>query len=149
MILSPEDYMIPCLSKQLLGIDCFGCGMQRSLLLISHGEFIAAFKMYPAIYTLILLIAFLIYTSFYKINNSEKIKITLNVVLVSTGALVHKGQLTGVYTVSQNNTALLRWLRLGRNIGENTEVLSGLNKDESYIISSEGKLYNGVPITIQ
>jgi len=79
----------------------------------------------------------------------EKTKTTPNVVLVSTGALVHKGQLTGVYTVSQNNTALLRWLRLGRVFGEKTEVLSGLNKDENYIISAKGKLYNGAPITIQ
>ncbi|MCK5401065.1 MAG: efflux RND transporter periplasmic adaptor subunit [Flavobacteriaceae bacterium] len=79
----------------------------------------------------------------------EKTKTTPNVVLVSTGALIHKGQLTGIYTVSQNNKALLRWLRLGRTFGDKVEVLSGLNIDEKYIISAEGKLYNGAKITIK
>lgn len=52
-----ESFMLPCLSKKIFGIDCFGCGMQRSLLLLFKGEFKAAFKMYPAIYTLIILFA--------------------------------------------------------------------------------------------
>ena len=70
-------------------------------------------------------------------------------ILIPTEAIVNKGQLTGIYTVSQSNTALLRWLRLGRINGDQIEVLSGLNSDESYIISAEGKLYNGVKISIQ
>lgn len=70
-------------------------------------------------------------------------------ILVPKSALISRGQLSGIYTVSQNNTALLRWLRLGRSFGENVEVLSGLSADESYIISSEAKLYNGVKISIQ
>ncbi len=70
-------------------------------------------------------------------------------IMIPNDALVHNGQLTGIYTVSQNNTALLRWLRLGRTFGDKVEVLSGLSADEGYIISAEGKLYNGVKITIQ
>ena len=72
-----------------------------------------------------------------------------NMVLVSKEALISKGQLQGVYTVSQSNTALLRWLRLGRTYGNQVEVLSGLSINESYIISSKEKLYNGAKITIQ
>ena len=49
-----EDYMLPCLSKKLFGVDCFGCGIQRSLVLLINGEFEAAFYMYPAIYSMIL-----------------------------------------------------------------------------------------------
>lgn len=70
-------------------------------------------------------------------------------VLIPVAALVTKGELSGIYTVSQTNTALLRWLRLGRTYGKNVEVLSGLSADESYIISSEGKLFNGAKVTIQ
>ncbi|QFZ53664.1 efflux RND transporter periplasmic adaptor subunit [Oceanihabitans sp. IOP_32] len=70
-------------------------------------------------------------------------------VLIPTEALVTNGQLSGVYTVSQSNTAILRWLRLGRTFGDQVEVLSGLNADEAYIVSAEGKLYNGVKISIQ
>lgn len=70
-------------------------------------------------------------------------------VLIPTSVLVVKGELSGVYTVSQTNTAILRWLRLGRTYGDKVEVLSGLNADESYIVSSEGKLFNGVNVSIQ
>ncbi|WCO02886.1 efflux RND transporter periplasmic adaptor subunit [Psychroserpens ponticola] len=70
-------------------------------------------------------------------------------VLIPTEAIVTKGQLSGVYTISQSNTAMLRWLRLGRTFGNQVEVLSGLNADEAYIVSAEGKLFNGVKISIQ
>jgi RND family efflux transporter MFP subunit len=70
-------------------------------------------------------------------------------VLIPTEAIITNGQLSGVYTVSQSNTAMLRWLRLGRTFGNQVEVLSGLNTDEAYIVSAEGKLYNGAKISIQ
>jgi hypothetical protein len=70
-------------------------------------------------------------------------------VLVPTSALVKQGQLTGIYTVSSEKTALLRWLRIGKNFGDQVEVLSGLAADEKYIVSAEGKLYNGVSVSVQ
>ena len=70
-------------------------------------------------------------------------------VLVPTSALVTQGQLTGIYTVSSEKTALLRWLRIGKNFGDQVEVLSGLAADEKYIVSAEGKLYNGVSVSVQ
>lgn len=70
-------------------------------------------------------------------------------VMIPTAALITKGQLTGVYTISKSNTALLRWLRLGREFNGQVEVLSGLSVNESYIISAEGKLYNGANVSVQ
>lgn len=70
-------------------------------------------------------------------------------VLVPTEAIVTNGQLTGIYTPSQSHTAILRWIRLGRTYGEQVEVLSGLNADEKYIVSADGKLFNGAKISIQ
>ncbi|MCK0130001.1 efflux RND transporter periplasmic adaptor subunit [Flavobacteriaceae bacterium F08102] len=70
-------------------------------------------------------------------------------ILLPTSVIVNQGQLSGVYTVSQSNKALLRWLRLGKTYGDQVEVLSGLAADETYITSAEGKLYNGAKITIQ
>lgn len=75
-------------------------------------------------------------------------KVKSEMVLIPNEALVTKGQLSGIYTVSASNTALLRWLRLGRTFGDQVEVLSGLNADEAYIVSAEGKLYNGAKISI-
>ena len=70
-------------------------------------------------------------------------------VLIPMDAIVVKGQLSGVYTVSESNTALLRWLRLGKTFGNQVEVLSGLSSNEIYIVSADGKLYNGAKISIQ
>ncbi|MCL5128309.1 efflux RND transporter periplasmic adaptor subunit [Algibacter sp. L4_22] len=70
-------------------------------------------------------------------------------VLVPSEAIITNGQLSGLYTVSQSNTAMLRWLRLGRTFGNQVEVLSGLNSDEAYIVSAEGKLFNGVKVSIK
>lgn len=72
-----------------------------------------------------------------------------NVILIPTAAVVTNGQLSGVYTVSESGTAILRWLRLGKTVGNQVEVLSGLNTKESYILTANGKLYNGAKITIQ
>ena len=66
---------------------------------------------------------------------------------VDKAALVSKGELDGIYTVSESGTAILRWLKLGQEMGDQVEVLSGIKAGEEYIVSSEGKLYNGVRIT--
>ncbi|MDO6472523.1 efflux RND transporter periplasmic adaptor subunit [Maribacter sp. 1_MG-2023] len=76
-------------------------------------------------------------------------KTTSSAVMIPVEAIVKKGQLSGIYTVSQSNTALLRWLRLGRTFGDQVEVLSGLSADEQYIVSAEGKLFNGAKISNQ
>lgn len=52
-----EEYMLPCFNKKLFGFDCPGCGAQRSMYLLSQGEFVSAFKMFPAVYTTVLLFA--------------------------------------------------------------------------------------------
>ena len=47
--------MLPCSNKAIFGVECLGCGTQRAMALLLHGEFWAAFKMFPAIYTTLLL----------------------------------------------------------------------------------------------
>jgi RND family efflux transporter MFP subunit len=76
----------------------------------------------------------------------ERTTKSTQMVLIPQEAIVTNGQLSGVYTVSQSNTAVLRWLRLGRTYGKQVEVLSGLSAGEIYIVSAEGKLFNGVKI---
>lgn len=76
-------------------------------------------------------------------------KATSEMVLIPLEAIVKNGQLSGVYTVSESSTALLRWLRLGKTYGDQVEVLSGLSATESYIVSAEGKLFNGARISLQ
>ncbi|WP_432671018.1 efflux RND transporter periplasmic adaptor subunit [Flavobacterium sp. SM2513] len=79
---------------------------------------------------------------------SENASTQSDKVLVPETALVTKGQLTGIYTVT-NDVAILRWIRTGKTFGNQVEVLSGLSADEKYIVSAEGKLYNGVKVSVQ
>lgn len=54
-----EEYMIPCMNKKLFGVECMGCGTQRAAYMVAQGDFDGAFKMFPAIYTTILLFLFI------------------------------------------------------------------------------------------
>lgn len=70
-------------------------------------------------------------------------------VMVPLASIENRDQLTGLYTVSSSNTALLRWVRLGKTEGNQVEVLSGLAPNEQYIISAEGRLFNGTAVKIK
>lgn len=69
-----------------------------------------------------------------------------DMILVPASAIVHRDELTGIYTLGTDNIALLRWIRLGKTVGDKVEVLSGLAKGEQFIVSAEGKLYNGAKV---
>jgi hypothetical protein len=77
--------MLPCLNKQMFGVECLGCGIQRSLSLLLRGEFVEAFKMYPAIYTLIFLGIFILINFKAKFKNSKRIiliLVAINVIII-------------------------------------------------------------------
>jgi len=86
---------------------------------------------------------------FATIQFPQKVKTQSAMVIIPSQAIVKNGQLSGVYTISQSNTAILRWLRLGKTFNDKVEVLSGLSEGESYIIRSKGRLFNGVKVSIQ
>lgn len=52
-----EDFMLSCPSKKFLGIECFGCGTQRAIVMVFEGRFSEAFHMFPAVYTLLIFFA--------------------------------------------------------------------------------------------
>ncbi|MHB1146186.1 MAG: efflux RND transporter periplasmic adaptor subunit [Lutibacter sp.] len=72
-----------------------------------------------------------------------------NLILVPESALVKQGQLIGIYTIGNENVAILRWLRTGKIFGDNIEVLSGLAANEQFIVAAEGKLFNGAKVSVQ
>lgn len=72
-----QEYMLPCLNKKIFGIDCMGCGLQRSVALLFQGEFTEAFYMFPAIYPMLILLVFVVLNLFIKIKYASQIKIAL------------------------------------------------------------------------
>lgn len=69
--------------------------------------------------------------------------------LIPTEAVFYREQLAGIWVVGNQNTAVLRWIRLGKTEGNRVAVVSGLSSNEQVIVSAKGKLYNGVSINIQ
>lgn len=72
-----DNYMLPCMNKSLLGIDCLGCGTQRALMLIVNGDFNKAFYVFPPIYTTMLLFGLLGLHIIDKSRNYHKIIIVI------------------------------------------------------------------------
>ncbi|WP_435622945.1 DUF2752 domain-containing protein [Flagellimonas sp.] len=87
LLIRTERYMLPCLNKELLGVECPGCGMQRSVNLLLHGEFLAAFKMYPAIYPILAVLLFSGLNVFIKIKHAFVIRTSLIIVMAITMAV--------------------------------------------------------------
>ena len=78
--------MLPCLNKSLFGFDCMGCGLQRSLLALFHGQFIKALWLFPAIFPLLLLATAVVLSKFYKFKFHLK---TINMLsVISIGAII-------------------------------------------------------------
>lgn len=63
--------------------------------------------------------------------------------MVSSAAIVERGQLTGVYVVDEKGVVSYRLVRLGKRSGERVEVLSGLNPKERIITSGTEKALDG------
>lgn len=74
-----EEYMLPCLTKKYFGIDCFGCGLQRSVVLLLQGDIKNSFIMYPALYPLLLFFALLIVKHFDKSRDYHKIIVAVGI----------------------------------------------------------------------
>ena len=76
-----ERHMLPCAYKSIFGIDCPGCGFQRSLIALLKGDFVHSFILYQATVPLILTGLFLIVDSRYHFENSKRIRRVLYILL--------------------------------------------------------------------
>lgn len=83
-----EEHMMTCPYKAITGIDCPGCGMQRSFIALLKGDLVESFLLYPAllpvIFTLLLTAAHL----YFKFKNGANyIKysflITMSIIVIS------------------------------------------------------------------
>jgi hypothetical protein len=67
--------VLTCLSKQLFGVECPGCGIQRSALSFVRGNFIESLALFPA------LIPFVLFTVVGLLSLIKPLKINLKLVL--------------------------------------------------------------------
>ncbi|MGF1670028.1 MAG: efflux RND transporter periplasmic adaptor subunit [Balneolaceae bacterium] len=65
------------------------------------------------------------------------------VIAVKSDSILRNGQLTGLYTLSEKDQILLRWVRTGKEKNGLTEILSGIRAGERYIIPGGTPLKEG------
>lgn len=68
---------------------------------------------------------------------------------IPADAIVERGQLTGIYTISDNNRAVLRWVRLGERSGELVVVLTGLKPGEQFVYAPGQSLRQGQLLSVR
>jgi hypothetical protein len=82
--LMDDSWMLPCFTKQVIGMDCPGCGIQRSISLLLHGEVLDSFLMYPALFPVIFLLGFLFFDMFAYVKYGEQIKLWGTIITIGT-----------------------------------------------------------------
>jgi len=53
-----QGHLLRCPFKYITGIDCPGCGFQRSVLALLQGELYKSFMLYPATFPLIIILLY-------------------------------------------------------------------------------------------
>ena len=66
--------------------------------------------------------------------------------LIPLTAVVHEGQLTGIYLVDSHQFAHFRLIRIGRTFGDNFEVVSGLKDSDRYVVDPPPDLVDGAKV---
>ena len=69
--------MLPCGYKAIFGIDCPGCGFQRSCIALLKGHFSESFFLYPATIPILITGIFLIFENKFHLSHSKLVKTTL------------------------------------------------------------------------
>lgn len=78
-----EKHLQACPVKSNIGIDCPGCGMQRSIIELLKGNIIDSILLYPALITMILLFVFLILHLLFKFKKGAQILLWMFIINVS------------------------------------------------------------------
>ncbi|MEI6348627.1 MAG: DUF2752 domain-containing protein [Bacteroidota bacterium] len=68
-----ENHLMPCPYKHYLGIDCPGCGMQRSIIELLKGNLWESIVTYPPLIPMAIMIIYLFLHLFFKFKRGAQI----------------------------------------------------------------------------
>lgn len=106
-----QNHLLPCPFKYLTGIDCPGCGFQRSVVALLRGDLHQSFKLYPPAIPLLLFFAYGIADSFFKWDTSkETVKKTLFMIIGSMVLVSYGVKLLGLYQHYNISALAVSWL---------------------------------------
>lgn len=86
-----QNHLIPCPFKYLTGIDCPGCGFQRSVLALIQGDLHKSFILYPPAIPLLMFFTYGLADKYFKLDNQKNnvkkmlFVVTGSIILISYG----------------------------------------------------------------
>jgi hypothetical protein len=91
-----QNHLITCPFKKLTGIDCPGCGFQRSVVALLQGDLKRSLSLYPATIPLLVTALFVFLSIKLNMDNSHIIKKTLYMI---TGFIIIGSYIIKIYTL--------------------------------------------------
>jgi len=83
-----QGHLLPCPFKYLTGVDCPGCGFQRSVLALIQGDFHQSLRLYPATIPLLLFFAYGIADRIFHLDTKKEVVKKTAFMIVGTIVLV-------------------------------------------------------------
>jgi hypothetical protein len=93
-----QDHLLPCPFKYLTGIDCPGCGFQRSVLALLRGNIHQSFILYPPAIPLILVLLWGLADKLMGLDNQKHtVKKTMFILIAATIVVSYGIKMTHLY----------------------------------------------------
>lgn len=70
------------------------------------------------------------------------------VLSIPSSSLIRRGQLVGLYFVNESNHATFRLIKIGRELGDRVEVLSGVSLGDRVVVAPSDVVRDGSPVEI-
>ncbi len=80
-----QHHLLPCPFKNLTGIDCPGCGFQRSVIELIQGNIKQSFTLYPPAIPILLVLIYYVSTKVFK---TQQKSIRLNPLLLTIACII-------------------------------------------------------------
>jgi len=106
-----QNHLIPCPFKYLTGIDCPGCGFQRSIIALMQGNLYKSFALYPAAIPLLLFFVYGLADKYFQLDNSKSIiKKTGFIIIGSIILISYTIKMWGVFEHYSISALAVMWL---------------------------------------
>ena len=92
-----QHHLIPCPFKYLTGIDCPGCGLQRSVIALIQGDFHRSITLYPATIPLLFFFLYSFADRYFKLDTPKRrVRTTLSVIICALILVTYTIKLSGL-----------------------------------------------------
>lgn len=85
-----DEHLLPCFWKKYIGVECPGCGMQRSFIALIQGDLKGSLHLYPALLPMLLMFIVLMLHLKFKFKNGAlflKINFLLTTLIIISSYL--------------------------------------------------------------